>query len=301
MVDLLTHSRQDTFKACPRRHWYAYERGVRPVSDAKALRMGSAFHAGVECLGRGEGIDAACQAVRDRYFAIEGDDLHYELETILRLVCAYDWRWNGTFLEDVATELSFELPLVNPETGRQARGWKIAGKIDGIVRLDTRKAVKETKLLGDDISEESDLWRRLRIDHQISLYLIAARRLGYHCETVLYDVARKPTIKPESVPILDGAGAKIVLDRHGDRVKTDRGLWRQTGDKERGYVLQARPMTAEEWGDKLSTDISQRPDFYFVRREVPRLDQDLDRYEAELWDIYQAMRDARKHGRWWRT
>lgn len=300
-MDLLTHSRQDAFKACPRRHWYTYERGLRPVGDAKALRMGGAFHAGTECLGRGQGIDVACQAVRDLYYAVEGDELHYELETILRLVCAYDWRWNGVLLEDVATELSFELPLLNPKTGRQARGWKLAGKIDAIVLVDSRSAVKETKLLGDDISEESNLWRRLRIDHQISLYLIAARRLGYKCDTVLYDVARKPTIKPEAVPILDGAGAKIVLDRHGDRVRTERGLYRQTGDKEKGYVLQARPMTPEEWGEKLSKDIAERPDFYFARREVPRLDQDLDRYEAELWDIYQAMRDARKHGRWWRT
>jgi hypothetical protein len=308
VTELITHSRQDCFKSCPRRHWYTYERGLRPTTDAKALRMGSAFHIGTEELGRGRGLELACAAVRLHYdrawrgFGPADHDMLFEQETVLRLICAYQWRWEGQSLANIAVELPFEIPLKNPESGRSASGWKLAGKIDGIVCLeDERMAVKETKLLGDDISAESDLWRRLRIDHQISLYLIAARRLGYHCETVLYDVCRKPTIKPGDVPILDAAGGKIVLDRQGDRVRTERGVYRQTGDKEKGYTLQTRPMTATEWGEKLSADIAERPDFYFVRREVPRLDQDLDRYEVELWDIYQALRDAKKHDRWWRT
>lgn len=308
MPELLTHSRQDCFKSCPRRHWYSYELGLRPVNDAKALRMGSAFHEGVEALGNDRGLELACAAVRLRYdrawkgFGQVDNEMLFEQETVLRLVCAYQWRWQDILLENIAVELPFEIQLKNPSSGRSASGWKLAGKIDGIIRLeDQRLAVKETKLLGDDIGPDSDLWRRLRIDHQISLYLIAARKLGHQCDTVLYDVCRKPTIKPESVPILDELGAKIVLDRHGDRVKTERGVWRQTGDKERGYTLQSRPMTATEWGEKLSADIAERPDFYFVRREIPRLDQDLGRYEAELWDIYQALRDAQRHQRWWRT
>jgi hypothetical protein len=191
---------------------------------------------------------------------------------------------------------------LNPKTKAAAKVFRLAGKIDGIVRLeDGRLAVKESKLLGDDIGPDADLWRRLRIDHQISMYVTAARRLGYHCEAVLYDVTRKPTIKPGQVPILDALGAKVVINQFGDRVKTDRGEWRQTGDKERGYVLQARRMTPEEWGEKLNEDIGQRPEFYFARVEVPRLDQDLDEYQSELWEIQQTIRDAQRTGRWFRT
>lgn len=306
MKELLTHSRQDAFKTCRKRHWFAYERGLRRIDDAKALRMGGAFHEGIEQLGKGAGLPAACDAVRRKHgmcpVMFDSYDWAIELETILRLVCAYDWRWKDISLEHVAVELQFELPLLNPTTGKKTPTWNLAGKIDAIVKTeDGRLAVKESKLLGDDISSESDLWRRLRIDHQISLYMIAARRLGYPVESVLYDVTRKPTIGLSAIPVLDELGAKIVLNARGERVKTERGVWRQTGDKERGYVLQSRQMTPEEWGEKLTADICERPDFYFARVEVARLDQDLAEYEAEIWDIQQTIREAQKNDRWYRT
>jgi hypothetical protein len=304
--ELITHSRQAAFKACRRKHYFAYERGLRRTDDARALRMGSAFHDGVEQLGNGLSLGAACDAVRTHYDRCPtfADPLEwsYELETLLRLVCAYQWKWQGDALAYVAVELPFNLPLTNPATGKASRWCARGGKIDGIVRMeDGRLALKETKLYSEDVSQESTLWRVLRMDEQISLYMNAARDLGYPVEAVLYDVARKPTIKPGRVAILDELGAKIVLDASGDRVKTDRGMYRQTGDKERGYVLQERAMTAEEWGDKLSADIGERPDFYFARVEVARLDQDLAQQRAELWEVQQAIRDAQKFNRHYRT
>lgn len=302
---LLTHSRQDCFKTCRRKAFFAYELGLRRTTDAKALRMGSAFHNGVEVLGKGGDIAQACEAIRkyyDRPDVFDPYEWSIELETVLRLVCAYEWRWHSHPLEYLAVEKSFELPLVNPETGKPTSLFNLAGKIDGIVRMeDGRQAVKETKLFGDDIGPDSELWRRMRIDHQVSLYMTAARRLGFPVDTVLYDVARKPTIKPSSIAITDELGAKIVLDADKQRVRTAKGDWRQTGDTDKGYVLQQRQMTADEWGDKLSNDIAERPDFYFQRVEVPRMDQDLSEYESEIWEIQQTIRAAQKSGRWYRT
>jgi hypothetical protein len=120
-------------------------------------------------------------------------------------------------------------------------------------------------------------------------------------DCVLYDVARKPTIKPSAIPQTDELGAKIVLDSSGFRARTDKGQWRQTSDSAKGYVLQTRLMTPEEWGDKLSNDIAERPDFYFARNEVARLDCDLEAYEFELWEIAQTMRDAQTNDRHYRT
>jgi hypothetical protein len=306
MKELLTHSRQDAFKTCRKRHYFAYEKGLRRIDDAKALRMGGAFHAGIEQLGKGESLEAACEAVRQKHgycpALFDSYEWAIEQETVLRLVCAYQWKWESQNLEYAAVELQFELPLVNPETKKATPNFNLAGKIDAIVRLeDGRLAVKESKLLGDDISADSDLWRRLRIDHQISLYMLAARQLGYAVDAVLYDVARKPTIAPTAVAVLDELGAKIVLNERGARVKTERGQWRQTGDKDKGYVLQTRQMTVDEWGDKLTADICERPEFYFSRVEVARLDQDLEAYRAELWDIQQTIREAQKKNRWYRT
>ena len=47
---LLTHSRMESFKRCRRRHYFEYEVGLRKQTDAKALRMGSAGHEGLDVL-----------------------------------------------------------------------------------------------------------------------------------------------------------------------------------------------------------------------------------------------------------
>lgn len=306
MTQLLTHSRQSCFKTCRKQHYFGYELGIRRELDAKALRMGSAYHDGLEALGNGLGIDVACEWAAQHYENcpenFDAWEWSIERETVLRMLCGYDWRWQDYGLIHISSEPSFEIPLLNPETGRPTPNFNLAGKIDGIVQLkDGRLAVREAKLLGDDIGPDSSLWRRMRIDHQVSLYVLAARRLGYEVDTVLYDVACKPGIKPSNVPVLDELGAKIVLNGSGIRVKTERGLWRQTGDKEKGYVLQSRQMTADEWGEKLNEDIAARPDFYFARVEIARMDQDLKEYEYELWEIQQTMREAQRSGRWFRT
>lgn len=306
-LQLLTHSRQDTWKTCRRKHYYAYDLGMRPIHDARALRMGSAFDDGVSTLGRGESTDAACEAVNSHYAKIPDHfdpfDWLMERETILRLVCAYAWRWSTSGIVNVGTQTAFQIPLVNPATGAATPIFDLAGKIDGIVRLeDGRLAVKETKTCSEDISPHSEYWRRLRMDHQISLYIHAARQMGYTVDTVLYDVVRKPSIAPTDVPELDSAGLKIVVDEHGERVRNVKGgTWRQTADKEKGYVVKSRLMTTQEWGDKLTADIVERPEFYFARMEIPRLDQDIADYQSEIWEIQLSIRDAQRTGRHYRT
>lgn len=144
-MQLITHSRQHSFKTCRKAHQFAYNYGIRRELDGKALRMGSAFHAGIESLGLTHGIDAAVESVRRYYSELPvtevDDERGYECETVVRLVCGYNWRWNGSQIEYVATERSFAVPLINPETGRASMLYRLAGKIDGIVRLDRKSVV----------------------------------------------------------------------------------------------------------------------------------------------------------------
>lgn len=308
MFQLLTHSRISSFKSCRKKHFYEYEHRVRRTTDSRALRMGTAYHAGLEALGHGLPIDDAFAAVSQCYenepTGFDSREWLIEHQTVLNLLAGYAWRWESSPLEYVAVEQEFCIPLVNPETGRASTTFMLAGKIDGIVRLeDGRLAVKENKLLGDDISVDDFLWRRLAIDPQISIYVLAARELGYDVDCVLYDATRKPTIKPTDVPILDSDGLKIVLDDAGNRVmtKAKNPTPRQTADASLGYRLQTRECTAAEWGEKLNLDIGERPDFYYARREVPRLDKDLDELRVELWDIQKTLRDAQLNDRHYRT
>jgi hypothetical protein len=296
-----------SFKFCRRRHWFEYEIKLRREEDAKALRMGTNWHLALDALKQGRSFDDAVQLIRDRYATPPAriEDTYawsIERETLVGLLAGYEWRWEASKLEILASEAAFVVPCRNPETNAASPLFDLAGKIDGIVRLEDRRlAVGEHKTSSDDLMPDSDYWRRLQLDHQISLYVHGARQLGHDVATVLYDVVRKPTIRPEQVPLLDDNGLKIVLDRDGNRVLKKNNEPRQTGDSASGYVLQTVPMTPDEWRDKLIADITIRPDFYFARVEIPRLDQDVNECLAECWEIQQTIREAQRTGRWYRT
>jgi hypothetical protein len=303
---LITVSRSGSFKSCRKRHWFEYEIKLRRITDSRALRMGSAYHVALDILKKTGILEDAIAAAREYYDLApdEADAYEWEIEreTVAALVSGYHWRWHGDNTRIIASEQSFRIPLTNPKTGSRSVLFDLAGQIDGIVELeDGRLAVLEHKLYSDDLNDDSAFWRRLQLDLQVSVYVHAARKLGYDVATVLYDVTRKPTIRPEKVPLRDTDGNKIVLDTNGERVMNANGKPRQTGDTEKGYVLQSSPQTPEQWSEKLVNDIGERPQFYYARREIPRLDQEIDECLDELWEIQQMIRDAQRNNRWYRT
>jgi hypothetical protein len=116
-------------------------------------------------------------------------------------------------------------------------------------------------------------------------------------EVILYDVARKPGISPKQVPTLDENGLKIVLGPDGQRVFKKDGSPRESADTEKGYVVQSSIETPDQYSDRLYADIRERPDFYFVRREVPVLDRDIEEFECqrlELGKLILSFRAAQK-------
>lgn len=319
--DLLTHSRMQSFKGCARKHYFQYEQGLRRDRDAVALRIGGVVHKALEVVWK-SAHDAACDplnlalvVVANNYANLPGwvtsdetkREWDYERETVAALVHGYWFHWRASTPRAEAVELAFDAPIRNPESGAASRTYRLAGKIDAIASLDDgRLAVVEHKTTGDDIGVDSDYWKRLRIDPQISGYVLGARELGYDIQTVLYDVIRKPTIRPEQVTMVDADGFKIVVDANGERVfltnkAGEKTKPRESGDPEKGYTLCKRPMTPEEWWKKLSEDIAARPDFYFQRREIARLDEDMQDYAAELWQTAELVREARTKQRWTRN
>ncbi len=314
---LITHSRITSAQACRKKHWWAYEQGVRKTHDATALRMGSNYHEMLDILKQGRTLEDALGWLGQEYGRPkpdEFDEYAWEIEetTLAVLVTCYQWRWQDSGVEVLATEESFRIPLRNPATGSPSTVFDHGGKVDGIVRLeDERTAVIEHKLLGVDHGPDSDLQNMLRMDAQVTLYLHAARTLGHEVDTIIYDVTRKPTIKPSAIPILDDDGLKVVIDADGNRVflddKTKKdgtvtlGKPRQAASKDKGWSLLARPMNTGEWSEKLRADIGERPDYYFSRTEIPRLDDEVTEGLQDLWDAQKTIREAQKTDRWFRT
>ncbi len=308
--DCVTNSSMACFKQCRRKYYYSYELGWRPAVEKAPLRFGSQFHAALDELCKGEDYDVVINKIDIAYDTVASNlfdpekiyDLQMECQTLKTLLSGYVAAWADSQIKIIESETSFQLPIINPETGYPARIFQQAGKRDRLGILpDGRTALIETKTVSDDITPGSDYRNVLSINQQISMYVLAAKAEGHDIETTIYDCIRKPTIRPCDVALTDEQGIKVVLDEQGQRVLKANGEPRQTGDTAKGYTLQTRPMTAEEWDNKLSADILDRPDFYYQRFEVPRLESDLKEFAYELWDIAQDINTARKNNLWYRN
>lgn len=226
-------------------------------------------------------LDAALAALPPR-----GDDP--TIATIRGLIIAYDRHWGNQPWRTVEVEQTYHLPIVNPETGRTSRTFTHAGKTDGIIELDGRCYLLEHKTSSEDIADpSSSYWKRLAIDAQVSGYVLSQWQLGRKLAGTVYDVIRKPSIRPKNIAKADRQ--QIILAGIYCRqnvTETTREALRIGLESENAELFEAR----------LIADIAERPDWYFQRRTIPRLDADLSEYAAELWETADEIRQVRLNG-----
>lgn len=283
-----------SFKSCPQRHSFEYEQMIRPEYPSEPLFVGTLVHRGIEMLGRGSTMNDTLAALEAMFGArlIETDMLliYY---TVAAMLAGYQWRWQGDGYDVIVHEAQYQLPLRNPETGTRSPLWDAAGKLDKIVRLpDSRLAVLEIKTVGESIAVDSDYWRLLAIDEQISGYVLAARQCGHDVATVIYDVLRKPEISPRNPTYqLTAEQRRELLDNGSYYGAT---LPRDEVEKS----IADRKESPRMYGARLIADMYSRPDFYFARREIPRIEADLASYEYDRWYTMQAIRQSQRDGRW---
>lgn len=270
----LTNSQRNTFARCHRAYKFSYVDLMRPVATKDALAFGTAFHALLEQYWSGKEI------------VLEGDDTDYTFWTLKALIHGYIDKWqvsDSDKYEHVAAEVGFEAPLMNPETGGVSKTWVLAGKIDAIAREKAtgKLVIVEHKTTGQDIGPGSDYWRKIPIDGQVSGYYVGAQANGYEVSNCLYDVIRKPTIKPlKATP-----PEKRKYNKDGSLSKTCREL----------------DETPQEWYERLKADIAERPDYYYARLEVARSEGDLMEYLFDMWAVGREISDAERLDRWSRN
>jgi hypothetical protein len=266
----ITASSQACFLSCARKFYWQHECGLQHESQSMALRVGSAWHRAMEA--RAKNADMFSAAIPD---AAEFDEI--TVATITGLLMGYVARYGlaDNLFSFMHPEQQFRLPLAGSRT------FTVAGKIDGLGKLhDERLAIFEAKTTSDSLDADSDYWLRLKLNIQIMQYVLAARALGWEVATVIYDVTRKPSIAPKSIPCLDDDHKKIVQDASGQRIFKKDGTPRESGDTALGYVVQTRQETPEEFGERLTLDTQARPEFYFARREVSILEDDLTEFQV---------------------
>lgn len=275
---VLTNSELRAYRSCARRHHYAYGIRRRPRESAEVLRFGILWHLGQEAWWKADAepaarLEAALLAMRGA-----GDADPFHLVVCEELMLAYTARWGDADLRTVAVEQQFEVPLLNPETGSASRTFRLGGKLDGIVAEGSgRLLVLEHKTTQSDIEAGSSYWARVRaLDTQVSLYLAGAKAAGYAVEACLYDVVRRPGLKPlRATPV-------------ESRKYTAKGLL---------YANQReKDESPEEYRLRVRADIAERPERYLARGELVRLESEERESAFDTWQTARLLREAELAG-----
>ena len=355
------------FKSCAMRAHYKYVHGIVPDEDSDALRTGTNWHSMLEIMGMEPGTecpnlknaklhDGSCalcegtgvlpdkmmEAVIRTLNAVYNNTPVYKTQEewlteraiLLYTIAGYNWRWADDDLEVVATEIPFELPLVDPSTGEVVPDVIIPGKIDKLLRNKQGKLyVGEHKSTGSPIDSGSSYWSHLSMDTQTTLYVYAARKLQLSgklteygifpdddlISAVYYDVWHKPQTRPKKLTqaeskkfivggeymgktfkVIGPDGPEVTLTVDGEVADIELGA--EPKPKKDGTVA-PRPFAIREtpdmYGQRLLQDISDNPDKYFFRKELGKTDADLAKFERELLGIYKTVVFLEEINGWW--
>jgi hypothetical protein len=281
--NILTASRMVAFLQCPRKHYWTFEVGLRPTSDGLALRFGAAWTVALECRAKGMKYDDALERALN-YCNL--DEL--ACETLAALLAGYYKHYAKEPKAKLIPEKEFRFEL-------GFGNFIVAGKLDLIgTRKDKSRFKLESKTTNDPIGPDSQYWMRLKFNMQVLQYEDAMRRENWHGDFI-YDVTRKPQIHPKDIQEIDADGLVIVRDVAGQRVKNSRtGEWKKTADKTKGEIINVHTETPSEFGARLLADTLARPDFYFVRKEINILKDDLEQFREQRISIAEMILDRRQ-------
>jgi len=233
--------------------------------------------------------------------------------TLLYSLIGYQWYYNDDEYKVEQLEQDFKLPLRSPITGHKLRA-VLKGKIDRVFSAGNNRFVHEYKSTSKSIDPDSTYWNHLTLDTQTRLYTYAAKELGFGMCGVLYDVWSKPKSRPKK--LTQGDSKKFVASGEycGEGFEVRNGLEEFDNNPGEGVYVNGKPAevipgakpgtfaireTPEMYGARLLQDITQRPEFYFARKEIAHTTNDIEKFERQLYNIYKGIGNMTKTDGWW--
>ena len=282
---LLTYSALNTFRNCPRKYKNRYLDNLRPRERPEALSFGSVIHTAIELWYRSQNTESRINDVLayiNDAFENRVVDSHQMAQWHLAtaMIRGYADRYATEEFEVVEVEKEFVGEIRNPDTGRQSQTFRIAGKVDGIVRCHDGLYLLEHKTAS---SVDANYLDKLWTDTQIALYCYYLRELGYPIVGVIYNVLLKSRLKQ---------GKGETQDEYEAR-KAELAAKNKSG---KSTAKRQMPETDDEFQQRLTEWYSRSEAFH---REFIYLSEDrLAMLQDEVWEITQQYLDARRRGKW---
>ncbi len=288
---ITTYSMWSSFRNCRRKCYWRYFRELVPLDRAQALWFGSSIHDCLELWHHTYDLDAVLDHI-DRTYANRAQDERAQADWHLArtMMQGYVACYPSEEFEVVALEEKFEGPIINPATGASSRSFTLAGKVDGIVfypGLNGRP--DEYFLLENKTAAQVDggYLERLWTDFQIILYCwYVEQTLGIRISGVIYNILVKAKLKQakgETEAAYEERRAALIAKSKTGKTSAKRKM------PEPDDAFQLR--LAEKYADP---QMFHREVLYISREQFAEL-------QAELWELSQALLDARRRDVWYQN
>jgi hypothetical protein len=206
------------------------------------------------------------------------------------LIAGYHARWKDAPYTFDAVENLVTADLWNPETGRKSKTFRIGGKLD-CSGYSGRRVIFDHKTTSEDIADPSaSYWKQLTVESQPSQYMLLEWLNGRKVDEAVWDVMRKPTISPKQIQAKKEVAEILRLGSYFGRELSEGSL---------AYVRETSSEDLEMYEARLVYDCTiERPQRYYQRHTIPRLDAALHKHATLMWDIGQEILQARAFNRW---
>jgi hypothetical protein len=229
-------------------------------------------------------VDAACAQS-----TVEHTDLHRA--TIRGLLRGYEARWaNNHQFQTESVEQEFCQPIYNLKNKSDrlsiSRTFRVAGKKD-VIALGGRhdRWIVDHKTTSSNIeAPDAVFWGRLPIEGQANLYLLSEHISGKAVMGAVWDVIRKPGIRPKKLTKVDQKAITSLGEYYGYQV----------AEQTKHFVLANGDENTELYELRVAHECEQKPHRYFQRREILRLEHEMLEYAADLWDLAAEVRTCRQ-------
>ena len=274
-LPVITVSEQKCFQRCPREHLYSYGLGVSPLVVAESLRASALVRKGLEAWWRAAHAGGPTETWLAAALAAIApfDDNVFDRVRAEELVAGYHARWADEQLEVLGVGIDFALPLINPATGAPSKTFRLGDTITALIRRPSGQTwVVEHRTTSEELGQDGDYGRRLRLDAQVATFVLGARSLGNEVAGCLYDVIGRVKLQPYEPTAPESR-----------KYKRDGTLYANQRE---------RAETVEEYRARVREHIATNPERYFARGEVTRTAEDERDAAFDAWQTARAIADA---------
>lgn len=284
---ILTYSALSKFLSCRLSYKRRYIDKLVPKEKAEALMFGSVIHKCLEIWHNlANGVLAGVkvkEVLKASYpeFNVIGSSDSKNYARAFSMMWGYSGKYPLEDFEVIALEKQFQVPIINPDTGRCSKSFEIAGKIDGLIKLDGEYFILENKtasILNDTYKD------RLWSDFQITLYAhYISEAMGIPIAGVIYNVLVKAKLKQK-----EGETEEEYLARYEEACFKNK-----TGDSN---VQKKEPESNEAYLARLVAKYTEDSDKMFYREKIYFTDRRIEYIQRQVWQLTQALLEARKNG-----